>query len=227
MKRISVFAASIAFFLLAAAVLLTAVDLCSFDRNFYAKEYAADETAMRIGMSDEDLMNSTNALLDYLQKKRDEIVVTAEVDGGEREVFNERETEHMADVRSLYQNALTARNVMAVCGFILLIAACALSRKDFSHVMRRGYQYGLMLMMTLAAMAAFYAFLDFTAFWTNFHELFFNNDLWLLDPNTSIMINMFPENFFSDLVVRILFVTCGVYAVSALAVYQPWRRFAK
>ena len=45
---------------------------------------------------------------------------------------------------------------------------------------------------------------DFTGFWTTFHQLFFTNDLWLLNPATDLMINLFPEAFFSHLVIRIL-----------------------
>ena len=45
---------------------------------------------------------------------------------------------------------------------------------------------------------------DFTGFWTTFHQLFFTNDLWLLNPATDRMINLFPEAFFSHLVIRIL-----------------------
>ena len=36
-----------------------------------------------------------------------------------------------------------------------------------------------------------------------FHELFFNNDLWILDPRTELLIRMLPEGFFFDMVVRI------------------------
>ena len=37
-----------------------------------------------------------------------------------------------------------------------------------------------------------------------FHHIFFRNDLWLLDPNTDILIMMVPETFFFHLVFRIL-----------------------
>jgi uncharacterized membrane protein len=40
----------------------------------------------------------------------------------------------------------------------------------------------------------------------NFHYVFFDNDLFLLNPNVSIMINMFPESFFFDIVAAIIIV---------------------
>ena len=45
---------------------------------------------------------------------------------------------------------------------------------------------------------------DFDAFWTAFHHVAFRNDLWLLNPSTDLMINLFPAAFFSKLVFRIV-----------------------
>ena len=45
---------------------------------------------------------------------------------------------------------------------------------------------------------------DFNKYFTIFHEIFFNNDLWLLDPNVDRLVNIFPENFFYDIAIRII-----------------------
>lgn len=213
-----------AFFLLSVAAILTIVDVCCFDRGFYKNEYAKDNTAMRLGMSDEDLMQSTNALLDYLQDKRDDIFVEVEVNGDMREVFDERETAHMVDVKDLYQGAISVRNITAITGAILLCSILLCAKQDRRTVMKEGFLFGIGVTVTLIAAIAFYAVLDFTAFWTTFHEVVFDNDLWLLNPNTSIMINMFPEVFFSDLVIRIIFYIAGVHIIAWLLLFQPWRK---
>lgn len=224
MNRIKPVISAIAFFLLSVAAILTIVDIACFNRGFYEKEYAKDETAARIGMSDEDLMKSTNTLLDYLQDKRDDIVVEVEVSGDMREVFDERETAHMVDVKALYQGAVLVRNVTAITGFVLLGMVLVFSGSERLSIMKTGFVYGVGLVITLIAAIAVYAVFDFTAFWTNFHQIFFDNDLWLLDPNTSIMINMFPEIFFSDLVIRIIGYTIGVHLIAWLLLFQPWRK---
>ena len=36
-----------------------------------------------------------------------------------------------------------------------------------------------------------------------FHHIFFNNNLWILDPAEDYMIRMLPEGFFYDMVMRI------------------------
>ena len=196
---------AIGFFLLSVASILTIVDLCCFDRGFYEKEYAKDQTAERIGMSEEDLMASTNTLLDYLQDDRDDIVIEVEVNGDKREVFDERETAHMVDVKALYQGAVSVRNVSLIAGVVLLCVAMVLLKEEKVKVLKDGFLFGIGLTITLIAAIAFYAVLDFTAFWTNFHELFFNNDLWLLNPQTDVLIRIMPQQLFEQAAIRLLF----------------------
>jgi integral membrane protein (TIGR01906 family) len=50
---------------------------------------------------------------------------------------------------------------------------------------------------------------NFTLYWDYFHYIFFDNDLWQLDPRTDVLIQMVPEEFFYDLVVRIIFYFIG------------------
>ncbi len=204
MNRITNFLSSLLFFLLSIVIILTTVDFYSFNRSFYEKEYTESNTAEYIGISQDGLMEATTTLLDYLRDNRDDIVVEAEVNGEQREVFNERETAHMVDVKALYQNAVKVRNGMVVLCVALLLILYKLCKKDFIPVLKTGYGYGLGLVFLFVMFLAVWAIADFNAFWIRFHLFFFDNDLWLLDPNTSIMINMFPENFFQDLVIRII-----------------------
>ena len=203
MKMRKVLAGICGFFFLT-AVLLTVIDFLCFLRPFYAYEYKRDQTAAYIGMSDADLMASTNTLLDYLQDKRDDIVVTAEVNGYEREVFDERETLHMVDVKNLYQNALKARNFMLILPILGIAVMMLKHAEEKKKVLWESFQYGLLLMIAVVAFVLVYALTDFYSFWMNFHYVFFDNDLFLLDPNVSIMINMFPEIFFKDMVLSII-----------------------
>lgn len=215
---------SIAFFLLIMSLLVSAIDFCCFQKSFYKQEYQKDQTAEKIGMSDEDLMASTNALLDYLRDERDDIVVNVTVSGFEQEVFNERETLHMIDVKVLYQRAVNVRNEAFLIGMALLIFSLIKSKSHYSALLKRGYKNGMMAVGALIVFIAVAALADFDAFWTSFHKLFFTNDLWLLDPNTSIMINMFPDVFFFDLVMRIIIIFAVISLVTGIAIYQPFRK---
>lgn len=204
---------AIAGFLLSAAIIATVIDVVSFDRSFYEAEYRKNDTVSYTGMSAEDNLRATDTLLDYLQDKRQDIVCTAVVSGTEREVFNERETLHMVDVKALYQNAIRVRNGCVITAVILLVLSVLNGKKSFFSVLRSGWKNGILLTGAVILFIAIWALADFNKFWTNFHLLFFDNDLWLLDPNTSIMINLFPGSFFFDLVTRIIAWVVGIHVV--------------
>lgn len=218
------FLVSAAFFFLSVAILLTVVDICCFNKSFYRREYKRDLTHERIGMSEEDLMAATDTLLDYLKDDRDDIMIRCTVNGEERSVFNERETAHMVDVKALYRNAVLCRNILLAVSLGILAFVWYRHKEEFGELIRSGFRSGLLFMMVFVLFIGIWVMTDFDAFWTNFHHVFFRNDLWLLDPATSIMINMFPSIFFDDLVVCILLFFVAAAALLAGIIYLPKRR---
>ena len=54
------------------------------------------------------------------------------------------------------------------------------------------------------ALLFLFTLLDFNKYFTYFHLIFFDNDLWLLDPNTDLLIQMLPEEFFISIFRRIV-----------------------
>lgn len=187
-------------------VLLTVIDGLCFAKGFYEYEYQKGAQAEKIGMSEEGLMDATVTLLDYLKDRRDDIVVKTEVHQTEREVYNEREKLHMVDVKQLYQNACTARNLFLLIAAGLFCFLYFTHKVSFLHDLYRGWKDALLLMILFVSFIAIWCIADFNGFWMQFHYIFFDNDLFLLDPNTSIMINMFPESFFFDIVAGIILI---------------------
>ena len=58
---------------------------------------------------------------------------------------------------------------------------------------------------------------DFNAAFIKFHEIFFDNDLWLLDLRTDVLIQMFPEEFFNEMAVAYLTWMLSSLVIPALA----------
>lgn len=50
----------------------------------------------------------------------------------------------------------------------------------------------------------------------SFTMFFFNNDLWLLDPKTDLLINMLPEGFFTDFAIHMGVIFAGMLVVLAV-----------
>lgn len=198
-------------FFLLVSMLLTVLDMCCFDLNFFEKEYAKYNNAEVIGISNDDLMHTTKVLLDYIQDERTDMVVEAEINGINREVFNERETAHMVDVKNLYLTVMNVRNISVLISLLSLGTVALLDRFKMIFTAAKGYIDSCITFAIILGGIGFYAFVDFTRFWTLFHHIFFTNDLWLLNPKTDIMILMVPEGFFYDLVFKIatIFLLCA------------------
>ena len=195
--------------------LLTSIDLCCFNQSFYRTEYQKLQVNEDIGIDFEDLMDVTSVLLDYTQAKRSDMIINKQVDGIEREIFNQKEKLHMADVQQLYLSAMLVRNI----AFGVMLAALAINiimfKRQFLWSLCKYYnRISLIFTLFLVALIS-YALADFNTFWTNFHHIFFaGNSLWLLNPNTDILIMMVPEKFFFDLVLRIIILFVLVFGLT-------------
>lgn len=194
----------IAAVLIAAALAITSIELCAFDRGFYANEYDKLKQDEAIGISKQDLYKATENLLQYTAGERENLNMHCVIKGVEREVFNDREKQHMVDVRALFLTARDTRNVFLIAAAALIIAGLIFYRRGAVRSLLKCYSWTCGAFLFVIAALGVYAALDFTSFWTGFHQIFFTNDLWLLNENTDILIMMVPAQFFFDLVLRIL-----------------------
>lgn len=218
---------TIAMTLLALSLLLTVIDYFCFDRSFYKNQYLKNNTTAYTNMSEEDLMKATDTLLDYLRDKRDDIKVEGIVNGAVREIYDERETLHMVDVKALYLNVIKVRNWISMIGIGALLLSLFFYKGNKYYFLRGCFNKGITILFLIVIAILLYALADFNRFWTNFHHVFFTNDLWLLDPNISIMINMFPEQFFRAIVLRIIFWYLGIILVLWSVLNIPYYRSIK
>ena len=134
--------------------------------------------------------------------------------GQPREVFNDREIAHMEDVRGLFLGGLALRR--SSIGLIVVCVVLLFSRKaDVRRVLPKMICAGSALFFAVLAILAAIISTDFNKYFIIFHHIFFNNDLWLLNPDTDLLINIVPEPFFMDTAARI----AVTYGVSVLAVF--------
>lgn len=192
-------------------ILAWVICTCATGLGFYTREYAKLGVAEDIGISFDDLKQATEVLIDYTTGEREDMVVEADFGGQTREVFNDREKAHMADVQTLFLSAKAISRIcvgVAVGAYLVLFLTTKQKRWLF-----RGYLTANYIFIAVFAAIAIYAAADFSAFWTNFHYVFFTNDLWLLNPATDNLILMVPEQFFYDLVFRIVGWFVGICVV--------------
>ena len=198
------------------ALLLVSVIGVSQFRPFFRKQYEKLNTAEYIGMRQQDLMSVTDGLLSYMAGGRENLDMQYGVKGSIREIFDEREKLHMVDVKNLYMGvmytaAALAASVAAMTAFVIAKDGAKTARAKLKRQYKFAAAGTALVVLGLGGMIA----VNFQWFWINFHRVFFTNDLWLLDPSVSIMINMFPLEFFYAICTTVI----AVFVVLCLAVY--------
>ncbi|SDJ97855.1 TIGR01906 family membrane protein [Natronincola ferrireducens] len=216
MKRIIYIAFGI---LLSLVLLLTAVDIVAFNMNHYKREFAKHDITTVTGMDDENLQHVTKELLSYLRDERDDLKIEAVVRGEKREVFGEREKLHMIDVKDLFVGGRKVRKVSLIILGLLLILFIK-TDKDWKRNLAKTFMFTGMVNIDLIILLFLLMHFDFTKYFDYFHYIFFDNDLWILDPNTEILIQMLPQEFFFNTAVKIALIYAGT--IIALGIGGFW-----
>lgn len=202
-------------FCLMIALLLTSVEAVAYwTPGYYEKEYTKYNVTDAVHMEMDDLLDVTHEMMAYLRGRREDLHVPTIVDGQPREFFNGREIAHMEDVRGLFIGGLRLR-LICLAVIVICLAVMAATRANLRHVLPRAVCAGTGLFFAGVCILAAVIFSDFSKYFIVFHHIFFDNDLWILDPRTDLLINIVPEPFFMDTAARIAL----VYGISVAAVF--------
>ncbi len=209
-----------------AALAFTAVQVVVFDEDRFHESYERNDLYEFIGVEKDDLHEITHEMMSYLKDGRDDLVMHAEIRGEYQQVFEEREIAHMVDVKRLFMGGFAIRNIGAMISVSLLIILFASFRKKIIKPLCRSYLWAMGAVIALAAVIGIYMLIDFSALFLKFHQVFFTNDLWLLDINTDVLIQMLPESFFNSLALAIVKYLAAFILIPAVAAvsYLTWSR---
>lgn len=148
-----------------------------------------------------------------------DLLRAARLAGGEP-AFGSRELAHMEDVRVLLARAYRAQ-LVALAAIALLAVGLGL-RRSTRAVVPIALARGALLTLALAALVALVSLLDYGAFETFFHGLFFEGDSWRF-AETDTLRRLYPDRFWLDTAV----VVGGLAVVQALLLWPlatAWAR---
>ena len=204
MKLFHRLAGILAAFCLMIVLFVTSVEAVVYwTPGYFEQEYTKYNVLDRLpSMTMEDLLEVTDEMMDYLKGEREDLHVVTVMDGQEREFFNEREIAHMEDVQVLFLRAMSLRRAcIFIC--VLCLGFLFLTKAPVRRVLPPSICAGTGLFFGITAILALIISGDFTKYFVIFHHIFFDNDLWILDPATDMLINIVPEGFFMDTAARI------------------------
>lgn len=139
------------------------------------------------------------AICDFLDGKTP-VTQIANPDTGETEpAFSDKENRHMADVKGI----VSLLKIVRWAGGGIVIGALAFlyfrhkaQPAQFLYDGDRGFSLSALFLLALATVLAVWGAVNFDGLFVTFHKLIFTNDLWLLNPNTDLLVALMPLNFF-------------------------------
>lgn len=172
-------------------VLLYSIDFMAKDISYYNNfhnEYKIDKES---GLSKEWIENASNSLVEFIKNGDKEVL---------KHHFNKKEISHMEDVYKLFKLDRIVYTSLFI--ITLLVVIYKLFKNDFLFFMYIR-KYILIAYISVISFLGICS-LFFSESFVYFHKLFFNNDLWLLDYETDLMIRILPEEFFFVLFLNVI-----------------------
>lgn len=186
------------------------------DTQWYRSGFEKYGVSTTTGISPEELSRSADQISKYLVFQRERVDdITVTIGGQVQPLFNEREDKHMADVKALMGRFYGMQTASGAYVLLYLLASRFWLGQGYWRSVGRGLRWGGTLTIALFAVVGALASANFDEFWTRFHLISFDNDLWLLDPTKDHLIMMFPEGFWYDSVIRFALAT-GSQALAAI-----------
>ncbi|HHW71116.1 MAG TPA: TIGR01906 family membrane protein [Clostridiales bacterium] len=205
-------------------LILTSIELVAFDMDFYLEQYHKNNTTYVTGVTTDELLDFTDALLLYLKGERTDLYIKRS-DGGY--VFSEREIEHMKDVRQLFIYGLLLRNTSLLIVIILIPIMAFIHDKMWAKYFSYTFMGVFVVILLVALFIGISIIRDFDIMWDKFHHILFTNDLWLLDPDNDILIMMMPEEFFINMIKIIaeyFFAGMGILFMVFLFLFRRYKK---
>lgn len=205
-------------FCLIITVFITSIEaVCYWNPGYFKREYTKYQVLDALPeMTMDDLLTVTDEMMDYLKGKRQDLHVWTTMGGEQREFFTEREIAHMEDVQGLFLAAIVIRRI-CVALMILLAGIILFTKGKLRHILPGGIFFGSLLFFGAAALIGGIVSTNFSHYFVVFHHIFFDNDLWILDPSVDMLINIVPEPFFMDTAFRII-LTFGISSLLILGI---------
>ena len=181
------------------ALLTTSIRIVLNEPRVY--EYATDhyDTPVTTGIARSELLQASAELRAYFNRSGDEpLFIRVQQDGQPVSLFNQRETAHMQDVKTLFRATFRIQEAAVVFVLAYVVGVFIWAREGTLRTLARQLLLSALAGVAVMGVAGLVAIAGFDAFWERFHIIAFSNDLWQLDPSRDRLIQMFPEAFWQD-----------------------------
>ena len=184
--------------------------------------------ARTTGLTESQLSDVATEIRDYFNSDEELLDVRVTVDGNARPLFDEREIIHMKDVKELLHAVYRVQEGTFLFLFTFLTVGFLILGGEFAARIRMLFLRGTVFIYVAMGVIGLGSLVGFNLLFRWFHEISFNNDFWLLDPQTSFLVRLFPQGFWLESTLLLGIVTLaesgGIVALIALMGWWQRRR---
>ena len=141
-----------------------------------------------------------HGLCQYLEGKTDVVQVKDPDTGTMVNTFSDKENAHLRDVRVIVSFLKIARYaggglVIGILGTLYFFGSK--DKKALLSDAARGFALSALFLLAAATALAVWGIVNFNGLFWTFHKVVFSNELWLLNPNTDLLMALMPLPFFT------------------------------
>lgn len=188
-------------------IFISSIEAAVFDKAFYMDQMWKNQVTENTGIYPPDMELVVDEIIRYLKGDRQDFDIKARLAPENAKnvvdsvsIFNDKEITHMDDVRDLLLFFLGLRDAALI---LALITFLMLLKYDRQAIIKALFYGSATFMVVLLIVGAAFIF-NFNDTFILFHQLFFYNDLWLMDPSTDRLIWIVPEPFFFAMIGRMV-----------------------
>jgi len=194
-------------------LLLIIFQYSSLNINYFEAKFEENNTEETTGIEKQQLLDISKEIIKYLNDERDNFEI--KISDDEESIFGNREIEHMKDVKDLFDKGFIIKNLLFLTTILSFLILKVYYKEKISKTLLIGGVIFTFFFMLIGVIIVF----NFNRAFVVFHEILFINDLWILNPNEDLLIQMLPSNFFSDLgmqIVKRYIITIIIFLISMI-----------
>ena len=206
--------------------LCISLEIITFSDWVYEYNWTRNQISQNTGIKIDQLNQVSDQIKDYFRDDQEKLEVLLQQPGKEVfNLFNQKEIDHMVDVKNLIKTTILFERV----GLTLLIIFFVfyLFREgyiSFYENLKRIMLVSFLIWSILLFLIVFGMIVDFNYTFTLFHKIMFTNDLWILDPNSDFLIMIYPQRFFLEISAAIIILFILINIIIFLSFYS-FRKF--
>jgi len=188
-------------------IITISFEMITFSDWIYEFNWERNNISYKSNLGKDQLNSVSDQIKDYFKDDQEKIEISIQQPGETVfNLFNQKEINHMVDVKNLIQATLLFEKISL---FFIFFSIVIISYKNgfkqlFNLIFNIVYK-SLMLWSGIFLIILLGIIINFNATFILFHKILFRNDLWILDPRSDYLLIMFPERFFLEVCIAILF----------------------